>query len=100
MATGDESRRALLRRTLRDGLTVRDVERFAREANESTTEGTPKLLRRKGSESDIARLETTMQRALGTRVQIRAKARGGALVVHYNSPEELARLTQKLIAKS
>lgn len=98
MASGDEARRALLRRCLRDGLTVRDVERFAREANEHS-EAAPKLSRRNGSESDVARLETTLQRALGTRVQIRARARGGALVVHYGSPEELARLTQKLVAK-
>ena len=99
MASGDEARRALLRRTVRDGLSVRDVERFAREANESGAGDQPKISRRAASESDIARLETTLARALGTRVQIRARARGGALVVHYGSPEELARLTQKLTAK-
>ncbi len=102
MAGGDEARRALLRRTVRDGLSVRDVERFAREANDlaNTLDDGPKLSRRTAGESDIARLETTLARALGTRVQIRARARGGALVVHYGSPEELARLTQKLTAKS
>ncbi len=98
MANGDEARRALLRRAVRDGLSVRDVERFAREANDAADAG-PKLSRRLPGESDIARLESTLQRALGNRVQIRARARGGALVVHYNSPEELARLTQKLTAK-
>jgi ParB family transcriptional regulator, chromosome partitioning protein len=99
MANGEDARRALLRRAVRDGLSVRDVERFAREANESTDAG-PKISRRLPGESDIVRLENTLQRALGNRVQIRARARGGALVVHYNSPEELARLTQKLTAKS
>ncbi|BCM91060.1 putative chromosome-partitioning protein ParB [Abditibacteriota bacterium] len=99
MANGEDARRALLRRTLRDGLSVRDVERFAREAN-ATDEAGPKISRRLPGESDITRLENTLQRALGNRVQIRARARGGALVVHYNSPEELARLTQKLTAKS
>ncbi len=105
MASGEESRRALLRRTVRDGLTVRDVERLAREANESQesptgTEDGPKAARLAHRQSDIARLESTLARALGSRVQIRARARGGALVVHYSSPEELARLTQKLTAKS
>lgn len=99
MASSEESRRALLRRTIRDGLTVRDVERYARESNDSVAQDGPKISRRNAGEGDIARLENTLQRALGNRVQIRARARGGALVVHYNSPEELARLTQKLTAK-
>ena len=102
MASGEESRRALLRRTIRDGLSVRDVERYARESNDAVTaaQDGPKISRRGAGDGDIARLENTLQRALGSRVQIRARARGGALVVHYNSPEELARLTQKLTAKS
>ena len=97
MASGDDARRALLRRTLRDALTVRDVERFAREGNEPPAD--PKIARPLPGAGDIARLESTLARSLGSRVQIRARARGGALVVHYNSPEELARLTQKLTAK-
>lgn len=103
MAPSDEARRALLRRAVRDSLSVREVERLAREAAQSSVEDgadAPRLQRAASSASDIARLENTLQRALGTRVQIRARARGGALVVHYSSPEELARLSQKLTAKT
>jgi ParB family chromosome partitioning protein len=99
MAPTDEARRALLRRAVRDSLSVREVERLAREASQSDADA-PRRKRTVQGESDIARLENTLQRALGTRVQIRARARGGALVVHYSSPEELARLSQKLTAKT
>jgi len=106
MATTDDARRALLRRTLRDGLNVREVERLAREANENEGRGgdggsdVPRSKPKNLGSGDIARIETTLQRALGTRVQIRAKTRGGALVIHYSSPEELLRLTQKLTGNS
>lgn len=105
MAPSDGARRALLRRTLRDGLSVREVERLAREAAQDETSseaakgGSLRHARTVVGQGDIARLEATLQRALGAKVQIRAKARGGALVIHYGSPEELARLSQKLIAK-
>jgi len=105
MAPTDGARRALLRRTLRDGLSVREVERLAREAAQDETssdnarDNAPRLKRQAPGQGDIARLEATLQRALGAKVQIRAKARGGALIVHYGSPEELSRLSQKLIAK-
>jgi len=105
MAPSDDARRALLRRTLRDGLSVREVERLAREATQEESssddarDDAPRLKRNVPGRGDIARLEATLQRALGAKVQIRAKARGGALIVHYGSPEELSRLSQKLIAK-
>lgn len=97
-----DARRAILRRTVRDHLSVREVERLAREAAQDgpTDVSAPRLQRTSPGAGDIARLESTLQRALGTRVQIRARARGGALVVHYSSPEELARLSQKLTAKT
>ncbi len=104
MAPTEETRRALLRRVVRDNLSVREVERLAREATQSgdgvENSDAPRLSRRAGAQGDIERLENTLQRALGTRVQIRARARGGALVVHYSSPEELARLSQKLTTKT
>ncbi len=103
MAPTEEARRALLRRAVRDSLSVREVERLAREATQNGGEddtAAPRLQRASPGANDIARLENTLQRALGTRVQIRARARGGALVIHYSSPEELARLSQKLTAKT
>lgn len=92
-ASGDSARRALLRRVVRDGLSVREVERLAREPESDSLERV-KLPR--ADASDIARLENTLQRILGTRLQLRPRRRGGQIVIHYSSPEELQRLTKKL----
>jgi len=100
-ANSEVSRRALLRRTLRDGLSVRDLERLAREANDdaetdSTTsvQETPKLQR--APANDLARLELTLQRALGARLKLKARKRGGQIVIDFSSPEELSRLVKRM----
>lgn len=95
-ANSDASRRALLRRTLRDGLSVRDLERMARETNEEPNVAaslgkTPAL-----PSPDMARLEITLQRALGARLKLKAKRRGGQIVIDFASPEELGRLVKRM----
>jgi ParB family chromosome partitioning protein len=94
-AQGDSARRTLLRRILRDGLTVRDVERMAREGVEDAD---PTLRLERPQNADLARLETKLQRALGLRLKLKERGRGGQMVIHFNSPEELLRLTRKLVA--
>lgn len=91
-ASGEPARRALLRSVLRDGLTVRDVERLAREGTDTLP--TPRLSR--VSDTDVVRLETTLQRAVGMRLKLRPRRRGGQLVIDYSSPEELQRLVKRL----
>ena len=93
-ATSEGARRALLRRTLRDHLSVREVERLAREGDASTG---PKARLPRANAADIARLEDTLQRALGMRLQLRARKSGGQLVIDYSSTEELQRLATKII---
>ena len=92
-ASGDSARRALLRRVVRDGLSVREVERLAREDEPRSAE-TARLPRAEAP--DIARLEDTLQRNLGMRLKLRARRRGGQLIIDYSSPEELQRLVKKL----
>ena len=92
-AASDGARRALLRRTLRDHLSVREVERLAREG-EAATDAKVRLPR--ANAADIARLEDTLQRALGMRLKLRARRSGGQLVIDYASTEELQRLATKL----
>lgn len=91
-ASGEPARRALLRRVLRDALTVRDVERLAREGADELP--APRLQR--VSDADVTRLETTLQRAVGMRLKLRPRRRGGQLVIDYSSPEELQRLVKRL----
>lgn len=102
-ATGESARRALLRRTLRDGLSVREVERLARQANETPDpaqnaepSGTPNAARLSRSDSDLSRLESTLQRALGARLRLKARKSGGQIIIDFSSPEELGRLVKRL----
>lgn len=92
-ASDDGARRALLRRTLRDHLTVREVERLAREATGATAQSV-RLPR--ANAADIARLEDTLQRTLGMRLKLRARKSGGQLIIEYSSTEELQRLATNL----
>ena len=46
----------------------------------------------------IGRIEDVLTRQLGLRVAIRTRGVGGALVVHYETPEQLERVLQHLKA--
>ena len=92
-ASDEGSRRALLRRTLRDHLSVREVERLAREGVESISEST--RLPRAGA-TDVSRLENTLQKSLGAKLKLRARKNGGQIVIDYSSTEELQRIVTKL----
>lgn len=92
-ASDDGARRALLRRTLRDHLTVREVERLAREATAVTA---PAVRLPRANAADIARLEDTLQRTLGMRLKLRPRKSGGQLIIEYSSTEELQRLATNL----
>lgn len=93
-ARDEAAQRALLRRTLRESLSVRDVERLAREGSAvSGSTVAPSLAR---ARPDVERLETLLGRTFGVKFQVRPRGRGGALVISYSSPEELQRLVQKM----
>ena len=97
-ASGEVARRALLRRSLRDGLSVRELERLAREANAASegevAQAGPRLTRHVSP--DLARLETSLQRALGAKLKLKSKRRGGQIVIDFSSPEELSRLVKRM----
>ena len=115
-AKSEGARRALLRRALRDGLSVRALEDLARQGNATSNtvgEASGNAAGDNGAQAndaiakmpragapDLARLENTLERSLGTRLQIRPRRRGGQLIIHYSSPEELQRLAQKLAGGS
>ena len=92
-AQGESARRILLRRILRDGLTVRDVERMAREG---VTEDGETLRLGRTPDANLANLENKLGRSLGLRIKLKPRARGGQLVIDYASPEELQRIARKL----
>jgi len=95
-ASSDAARRALLRRTLRDALSVRDLERIARESNQAPALSNAPSPLKAAPSSDMTRLETTLQRALGARLRLKAKRRGGQIIIDFASPEELGRLVKRM----
>ena len=95
-AEGESARRALLRRTIRDGLTVRDVERLAREDLLPEEDDAVRIGRTVEHQGDLARIEKSLQRELGARVKLRPKRRGGQIVIDFYSPEDLHRLIRLL----
>ena len=94
-ASSEGARRALLRRIVRDQLSVRETERLAREGELATE---PRLRLPRAGAADTSRLEDTLQKALGMKLTLRARKRGGQIVINYSSPEELQRLATKLIS--
>lgn len=89
----------LARKVVRDGLNVRQVERLVKRENrpggkESGRRPAPDDLERR-------RIEEELQRALGTRVRLRADRSGkGRLEVEFYSFEDLERIVQRLKAGS
>ena len=94
-ASDEGARRALLRRVVRDHLSVRETERLAREGEAATR---PRVKVPHADAADIARLEDTLQRSLGLKLKLKVRKRGGQIVINYSSPEELQRLATRLSA--
>ena len=116
LAQGDGARRALFRRVTRDHLSVREVERLAKEkidkaANASENEspdGTSQVGgASQGASSfsgetrretfDTAQLATRLEKRLGTRLKVQHGARGGRITIEYSSLQELQRLAELLL---
>lgn len=90
-----DARRAILRRVLRDGLTVRQTEELARTSDAAPSRtSTPPKPRPQGVEE--RHIEEQLQKILGTRVHLKTGRRGGQITISYFSPEELERLLEHL----
>lgn len=116
LAQGDGARRALFRRVARDHLSVREVERLAKEktdkaANASenerpdgasqvggTSQGASSFTGEIRSKTfDTALLATRLEKRLGTRLKVQHGARGGRITIEYSSLQELQRLAELLL---
>lgn len=73
------------------GLTVRDAERLSKDG--SQTVASPDA---REKSADIVALETGLQEQLGLRVEIAAGKRGGRVVVHYRTLEQLDEICRRL----
>ena len=102
----DGARRAVLRRVLRDKLSVRATEELARQvadadadendkSNTNSSDGAP--LKQVRLSPEARRIEEGLQKHLGTRVKLKMRRQGGQILVHYFSNEELERLLKLII---
>jgi len=88
----DKAQVAALETILRHGLNVRQVEELVRKLlGERTKKAAPRP-----ANPEILAIEQRLQEALGTRVAVRYGRKGGSVVIHYYSDEELNALIAAL----
>jgi ParB family chromosome partitioning protein len=90
-----EHQRRLLSTVVDQGLSVRQTEELVRRLREPgpASPATPPARR----DPDRERLEEDLRRALGTKVSLSRRRRGGRIVIEYYSSEELERLYERLV---
>jgi len=94
MANGETQRLRLLERVLAEHLSVRETEALAREMNAARQRAAQAL-----PDPDVVRLEDEFRQALGTRVRLVKGRRGGRLVIHFFSEDELQGLYQAIVRR-
>ena len=82
----------LLRSILNNAWTVRQAEQFATAAKKGADAEAAKT--RTASETDLTR---NIGKKLGTKVQIKHTAKGGQLIIRFDSDDHLQQITQKLV---
>jgi ParB family chromosome partitioning protein len=75
------------RRVVDKGLTVRDTEKLVR--NKLKEAGETRAHPGKKTDPDVSRLERALTEKLGAKVVVEGKGKGGRLVIHYSSLDEL-----------
>jgi ParB family chromosome partitioning protein len=94
MANGEAQQLRLLERVLAGHLSVRETEALARETNAARQRASQVL-----PDPDVERLEDEFRQALGTRVRLVKGRRGGRLVIHFFSEDELQGLYQAIVRR-
>lgn len=91
----DSARRRLARQVAKRGLSVRETERLA--AREGSSDR--KAPRREPAQH-LAGLEESLAEALGVRVEVKPRKRGGRIVIHFRGNDEFERLFEQLCGRS
>ncbi len=78
---------------IRDGLTVRETEEMVRRWNEPVAlpapEPAPASAKKRRGDADVAAIEESLRNILGTKVQLMRRRKGGRLVIHFYSADDL-----------
>jgi len=89
LAHGVERRLALARRAVRQGLTVRQIEKLAKAERSGLSE-------EREANPYVVDLETRLKESLGTTVRVKTRGKGGSIVIGYHDANELDRLLAAL----
>lgn len=93
VSAGNEEKQIMLaEKTVKEGLSVRQIEKLAQEKK---TEKRGKA-RTKQKNADVKRVEEDLKELLGTKVTLSQKGRKGKIEIEYYSKEELERLIELL----
>lgn len=91
-----EERRRAWRRVVSEGLSVRQTEALARTWRASIQASSASPPRETSPDSNLRALEQALREALGTKVELSKMRRGGRLVIHFYSDEELQVLVERI----
>lgn len=78
-------------------LTVRQTERMVREWNEGGTRPKNQSAPDPAKDPNMQDFERRLQRSLGTRVELKRGRKGGRLIIHYYTDDELNALSERLL---
>ncbi len=90
-AGSKEKQIALAQRAVKEGLSVRQIEKLAKESKNSKKPAKPRE-----KNADVKRVERDLKEALGTRVTLNQKGKKGKIEIEYYSKDELERLIDLL----
>ena len=104
----EKQQKQLLRAVIEGGLSVRQTEETARRVNEQPANADRKPQAASGSRRTAAErempagtraLEDEFRKALGTKVQVFRSRKGGKIIAHFYSEEELEAIYEKIVGK-
>jgi ParB family chromosome partitioning protein len=93
--TGAAAQAAALQTVIAQGLSVRQTEELVRKLSGKKPPRKVKTRR----PPEVAEMEERLRSALGTRVTLHHGKKGGSMVIHYYSDEELDALMDRLLKK-
>jgi ParB family chromosome partitioning protein len=91
----DEAQTAILHTILKNGLNVRQTEEVVRRLSGEK----PGIKEKTAPSPEIIALEDRLRGQLGTKVRLNPRKKGGTLVIHYYSDEELNALVARILGE-
>jgi ParB family chromosome partitioning protein len=91
----------LLSQIVKNGLSVRQTEELVRrlmEDHPATKKTQPGVAHSRSSGADTRALEERMRRALGTKVTLSRSKKGGTIMIHFYSEEELDAIYRRIVS--